>query len=172
VICDRADGDRNGDRQDREDADGDWRRRRRQISPVVVFNVDIFDRRQRWRRAELVEGVDWALLVEEFIGRRRRKVLEDLWLKVRRRRERGRKERKATARVGDVRASRIDPQVGPVRAGRIHTNRAPPERGLPPDGENSAHAASLRGMRISREIFAIALDRVALESHRISFRFG
>jgi hypothetical protein len=88
VICDRAYRDRNGDRQDGEDADGDWRWRRGQIAPVVVFDIDVFDRWRRRRRAELVKGVDGPLFVEEFIRGRRRKVLEDFRLKVRRGRER------------------------------------------------------------------------------------
>jgi hypothetical protein len=172
VICDRACRDRNGDGEDREDADCGRRRRRGQIAPVVVLDVDIFDRWRRWRRAELVKGVDGPLLVEEFVRWRRRKVLEDFRLKVCWRRERGRKEGETTARVGDMRASRIDPQIGPVRPGRIHIDCAAPERGFPQDRENRPNAACLRGMRINGEIFAIALDRIALKGRGVSFRFG
>ena len=52
----------------------------------------------------------------------------------------------------EMKASWVGPQVGPTRAWRIHTHRTAPKSGFSPDCENSADAAGLRGMRISREM--------------------
>jgi hypothetical protein len=107
VKCDRANGDRNGDAQHREHANLGRRRRRRQIAPIIVFNVDILDRRRRRGRPEIVESVDRPVVVDEFVRGRRRKIREGLWPKVRRRLELGREHREAPARVRDVRAVRV-----------------------------------------------------------------
>jgi len=128
VICNRSGSDRHGNCEDGENADSDRRRGRRQIAPVVVLGVNVFGGRGRRRRPKLVKGVDGSLLVDEFVWRWRRKILEDLRLKVRRRLERRGKEEETPARVGDMRPSRIDLQICPIRAGRILGDRAPPKR--------------------------------------------
>jgi hypothetical protein len=82
-------GDRERDAQHREQADFGRRGRRRQVAPTVVFDVTVLLRRRRRRRAEIVKRVIRAVVVDEFIGRWRRKVFEGLGAKVRRRFELG-----------------------------------------------------------------------------------
>jgi hypothetical protein len=82
LKCDRANGDRNRHAQHREHANFGGRRRRRQIAPIVVFDVDILDRRRRRGRPEIVESVDRQLLIETLVRRRRRKIREGLGPKI------------------------------------------------------------------------------------------
>jgi hypothetical protein len=162
VKCDRANGDRNGDAQHREHANLGRRRRRRQIAPIIVFNVAVLQRRRR--RAEIVESVDRPFVVDEFVRRRRREIREDLWPKVRRRLEPSREHGKAAARVRDVRALGISVQIRPVGSRRVGADGAAPVGGFSPHHENGAHTARLVGVRISREELAITLEGVSLDS--------
>jgi hypothetical protein len=71
LIRHRANSDRKRDSQHWKQADFGGRGRRRQIAPIVVFDVDILERRRRWGRSEIVEDVDRLLLIKPFVGRRR-----------------------------------------------------------------------------------------------------
>ena len=86
---DRADYERNSDCQHRQKANVNRRRRRRQIAPIIVFDVVIlrviFWRRGQRRRPERVEGVNRLRLVKVFVLRRRRQVLIGHRLKIGRR---------------------------------------------------------------------------------------
>jgi hypothetical protein len=90
LECDRANGDRDCKFQHREGSDVGRRRRRRQVAPIVVFDIDIFDGRRRRGRPEIIESVDRLFLIEQFVGRGRRKVRIGFRAEVRRRLELGR----------------------------------------------------------------------------------
>jgi len=116
---DRADHERNSDRQHWQKASARRRRRRRQIAPVIVFDVVIFLvifwRRGKRRRPELVEGVIGLHLVEVLVRRWRREVLIDHGLKIGRRLISGGDHRQTSTRIRDVRTPGITAQISPIR---------------------------------------------------------
>ena len=172
LVCDRANGDRKRNAQHREQANLGRRRRRRQVAPIVVFDINVLGGRRGRRRTEIVERVDGLVFVDEFIRGRRRKIRESLRPKIGRRLELGREHREATARVRDVRAFRIGMQIGPIGSGRIGADSPAPIGSLSPNREDGPHPSRLIRIRISREELAIALERVSLDSRGIGVFSG
>jgi hypothetical protein len=86
---DRANGDRKGNAQHGEQANLGRRRRGRQVAPIVVFRVAVLDRRRRRRWPEIVKRVDRPVVIDKFVGWRRRKIRKSLRPKIRRRLEGG-----------------------------------------------------------------------------------
>jgi hypothetical protein len=170
LVRDRANRDREGNAQHREQADFGRRRRRRQVAPAIVFHVAVLDGRRRRGRAEVVESVDRPVVVDEFVRRRRREIRKSLWPKIRGRLKAGREHREAAARVRDMRAFRVGVQIGPIRARRIGPDSPAPVGGFSPHRKNRPHTSRLIRVRISREKLAIALQRVSLDSGGVGVR--
>jgi hypothetical protein len=144
LVSDRADHERYSDLQHRQKANASWWRRRRQIAPVIVFDIVvlrvIFWRRRERRRPERVEGVIGLRLVKTFILRRRRQVLIRHRVKIGRRLVSRRDHRKTPARIRDVRAVGITAQISPIRMRGVGVDRSPPEIRFTQRRENGAHA--------------------------------
>ena len=89
LVSDRPDHERYSDFQHRQIANANWWRRRRQIAPVIVFDIVIlrvvFWRRRERGRPERVEGVIRLRLVKALVWRRWRQVLIGHRLKIGRR---------------------------------------------------------------------------------------
>jgi hypothetical protein len=167
---DCANGDRNRNPQHGQQSDFGRRRRRRQVSPIVVLDVNVLVWRRRRRRAEIVKRVIRPVVVDKFVGRRRRKIRESLRPKVRRRFELGREHGEAAARVRDMRPLGIGVQIRPIGSRRIRADSPTPISGFSPERENGANPSRLVRVRISREELAIALQRVSLDSSGVGVR--
>jgi hypothetical protein len=144
---DRADDERNSNWQHRQKANANRRRRRWQISPIIIFDVIIlrviFWRRGQRRRPERIKGVNRLRLVKVFVLRWRRQVLIGHRLKIGRGLVGSRDHRKTPVCIGDVRAVWITAQISPIGMRRVGADRSPPEIRFAQSREDGAHALRL-----------------------------